>query len=77
MFYRLQIDTRGSFIPVMSIPRTDFRFYTETSALLELLGLDTPALIFSDEVDLITLHATVRLRLTLTEHNQLSLPVPF
>ena len=77
MFYRHQTYTRGSFIPVMSIPRADFRLRTETSALLELLGLDTPALIFGDEVDLITLHATDRLRLTLTEHNQLALPVPF
>jgi len=59
-------------VPVVNCPRGDFALRTEAAYLFAELGLDVDALVFIDEIDLERLHRAGRLRLTLVDHNVLS-----
>ena len=59
-------------VPVLSIPRGDFKLRPETSELMALAGLSTEHLCFVDELELSTLAQASRLRLSLVDHNQLA-----
>eukprot|EP00899_Mesostigma_viride_P029444 jgi/Mesvir1/9685/Mv12166-RA.1 len=66
------IAPRAIFVPVINIPRADFRMRFETVQLFKELGVDVPALLFIDEVDLHKLHKANRLQLILVDHNTLA-----
>eukprot|EP00850_Spirogloea_muscicola_P022182 SM000281S10750 [mRNA] locus=s281:76098:79327:- [translate_table: standard] len=59
-------------LPVVNIARADLRLRTETDWLLQDLGLDVPALVFLDEVDLGLLEQAGRLQLVMVDHNRLA-----
>ena len=59
-------------VPVVNCPRGDFVLRTEAVYLFAAQGLDVDALIFIDEIDLDGLYRAGRLRLTLVDHNILS-----
>ncbi len=62
----------GTFVPVINIPRADFKLRTEASYLLKDTGIDETNLIFIDEIDLGALYEKGSLKLTLIDHNVLS-----
>ncbi|PIK34135.1 hypothetical protein BSL78_29041 [Apostichopus japonicus] len=59
-------------IPVLNIPKEDFLLRTEVVSFLSSQDLDETLLIFRDDIDLSTLAAGSRLKLTLVDHNVLS-----
>lgn len=56
----------------MNIPKEDFLLRTEVVSFLSSQDLDETLLIFRDDIDLSTLAAGSRLKLTLVDHNVLS-----
>ncbi|TVR69557.1 MAG: hypothetical protein EA427_08045 [Spirochaetaceae bacterium] len=63
--------TRGaSALPLINIPREDFKLRTEAVYLFEKAGVDLQALIFADEIDLGALKSAGRLSLVLVDHNR-------
>jgi len=61
-------------VPVMNIPRVDFRLRPEAVWLFAQAGVQADNLIFMDEIDLDRAHAQGRLRLVLVDHNRLPEP---
>lgn len=61
-----------AFIPLINIPRADFKLRTEAVYLFSAAGVAVDHLFFSDEVDLDRLQGNDRLRLTLIDHNKLA-----
>jgi exopolyphosphatase len=59
-------------MPVINIPREDFKLRTEAVYLFREAGLDINLLVFSDEIDLAALETAGRLKLTLIDHNKLA-----
>ena len=53
-------------VPVLSIPRDDFKLRPETSELMALAGLSAADLVFVDELDLAALAQAGQLRLRYT-----------
>lgn len=62
---------RGS-VPVINIPRGDFKLRTEAVYLITEAGIDVDSLIFADEIDLDGLLAAGRLSVVLVDHNKLA-----
>lgn len=60
------------FLPLINIPRADFKLQREAVYLFDSTGVDLQNLLFADEVDLDRLQETNRLRLTLVDHNKLA-----
>ena len=60
------------FVPVINVPREDFKLRTEAVYLFKEAGIDIGLLLFMDEVDLGALKAKGRLMLTLVDHNKLA-----
>ena len=66
-------DKKGHvFLPLINIPRADFKLRTEAVYLFHATGIELGNLLFADEVDLDRLQETNRLRLTLVDHNKLA-----
>lgn len=59
-----------AFIPLINIPREDFKLRTEAVYLFDEVGINIEYLQFADEVDLGRLKAEDRLKLTLIDHNK-------
>ena len=59
-------------LPLINIPRADFKLRTEAVYLFDTTGVDLESLLFADEVDLDRLQETNRLHLTLVDHNKLA-----
>ncbi|MBT3274246.1 MAG: DHH family phosphoesterase, partial [Spirochaetales bacterium] len=59
-------------IPVINIPRNDYKLRTEAVYLFQEAGIDTKAMTFIDEIDIDKLKEGNRLRLVLVDHNQIS-----
>ncbi len=64
---------RGA-VPVINIPRADFKLRTEAVYLITEAGINVDQLIFADEIDLDELQAAGRLSLILVDHNKLAAP---
>ncbi len=60
------------FVPLVNIPRADYKLRTEAVYLLSAVGLGPDLLTFIDEVDLAALQASAALRLVLVDHNGLA-----
>lgn len=60
------------FLPLINIPRADFKLRTEAVYLFHATGIELGNLLFADEIDLDRLQETNRLRLTLVDHNKLA-----
>jgi len=60
------------FLPLINIPRADFKLRTVAVYLFHATGIELGNLIFTDEIDLDRLQETNRLRLTLVDHNKLA-----
>ena len=58
------------YVPVISIPREDFKLRTEAVYLFTEAGLGQELLIFAEDIDLKALYTTGRLALTLVDHNK-------
>src|SRR5689334_3695775 len=56
-------------VPVMNITREEFELRGEAPYVFGRAGIDTRALVFLDEIDLVALHESQRLHLTLVDHN--------
>jgi exopolyphosphatase len=61
-----------AFIPLINVPRADFKLRTEAVYLFREAGIDIGLLHFADEVDPGALKAAGRLKLTLIDHNKLA-----
>jgi len=61
-----------AFVPLINVPREDFKLRTEAVYLFHEAGIDPALLLFADEVNLETLKAKGRLKLTLIDHNKLA-----
>ena len=59
-------------LPVMNIPRSDFKLRTEADYLFREVGIDVSDLVFLDEIDLNALQDENRLKLVLIDHNRLA-----
>jgi exopolyphosphatase len=67
------VDKNGPvYLPLINIPRADFKLRTESVYLFNATGIELRNLLFADEVDLGRLQETRRLRLTLVDHNKLA-----
>ncbi|SIQ62924.1 exopolyphosphatase [Alkalispirochaeta americana] len=71
-FYRSGPEETDLRIPVINIPRGDYKLRTEAVFLLRQAGIDPALLSFIDEIDLAGLHRAGRLELTLVDHNRLA-----
>jgi exopolyphosphatase len=60
------------YLPLINIPRADFKLRTEAVYLFAEAGVDLDNLVFADEIDLASLHESGRLHLTLIDHNKLA-----
>jgi exopolyphosphatase len=58
-------------LPVMNIPRSDFKLRTEADYLFREVGIEVSTLIFLDEIDLNALSDGNRPKLVLIDHNRL------
>jgi exopolyphosphatase len=58
-------------LPVMNIPRSEFKLRTEADYLFREVGIDISNLVFLDEIDLNTLRDANHLKLVLIDHNRL------
>jgi exopolyphosphatase len=70
---RARADENGPvYLPLINIPRADFKLRTEAVYLFDATGIELENLLFADEADLDRLQETNRLRLTLVDHNKLA-----
>jgi len=60
------------FVPLVNIPRADYKLRTEAVYLLSAVGVEPDLLAFIDEVDLAAVQAAGTLRLVLVDHNALA-----
>ena len=63
---------RELFVPVMNVPRADYKLRTEATYLMSAAGIEADMLTFIDEVDLPALKAAGGLKLILIDHNKLA-----
>ena len=71
--YFLSITEAGSSpVPLVNIPRGDFKLRTEAVFLFKEAGIDVDAMTFAGDVDLKVLAAEGRLSLILIDHNKLA-----
>ncbi|TVQ35407.1 MAG: hypothetical protein EA384_16270 [Spirochaetaceae bacterium] len=63
-------DAQAAVLPLIDIPRADFKLRTEAVYLFSEAGIDPQLLLFADDVDLDTLHEAGKLKLTLIDHNK-------
>jgi exopolyphosphatase len=74
-YYKSQVAGNSgntAFVPLINIPREDFKLRTEAVYLFREAGIDPMLLLFADEINLETLKAQGRLKLTLVDHNKLA-----
>jgi len=61
-----------SYVPMINIPRADFKLRTEAAFLFAHAGVKTDALLFAEDVNLSALHSLGKLELVLIDHNKLA-----
>ena len=61
-----------AYVPVINIPREDYKLRTEAVYLFSEAGIDPDWLIFIDEIDLTALHSGGRLKVALVDHNRMA-----
>ena len=73
-YYKSQASPAGaaSYVPLINIPRADFKLRTEAAFLFSHAGVKTESLLFAEDVDLPALHAAGKLELVLIDHNKLA-----
>ncbi|XP_031556735.1 exopolyphosphatase PRUNE1-like [Actinia tenebrosa] len=59
-------------VPVLNIPRKEYRLRTEITFTMEKFGIDCRHLVFVDEIDLLGLKEQGKLAVTLVDHHVLS-----
>ena len=62
----------SSFVPLINVPRADYKLRTEAVFLFASVGIEPDMLTFIDEVDLSGLHAAGGIELVLVDHNVLA-----
>lgn len=65
------IDAAFSYVPLIPIPREDFRLRTEAAYLFGEAGIHEDELLFIEDIDLAALSSTGKLKLILVDHNKL------
>ncbi|XP_077176014.1 exopolyphosphatase PRUNE1 isoform X2 [Paroedura picta] len=70
-FAKMSPEPRAASIPVLNIPRSDFPLRTESTFLLKEERIPESSLVFRDEIDLLALHRSGLLSLTLVDHHVL------
>jgi exopolyphosphatase len=65
-------DPAGLVVPLVNVPRADYRLRTEAVYLFSSVGIEPELLSFIDEVDLDAIHARGELELVLVDHNVLA-----
>jgi len=65
-------DDRKVVIPVLNIPADQFRLRTETTCFFRKLGINYENLVFTEQINLNTLHSGGKLVITLVDHNALT-----
>ena len=68
-------ESKGSsttYLPVMNIPRADFKLRTEAVYLFNKAGVDLDNLVFTDEIDLKALNDQGQAKFILMDHNKLA-----
>ena len=59
-----------AYVPLINIPRADFKLRTEAVYLFERAGVDPAGLLFADEIDLQRLYESGKLKIVLVDHNR-------
>jgi exopolyphosphatase len=72
--YFLNATAAVTAVPVINIPRQDFKLRTEAVYLITQAGIDPEHLVFADEIDLQSLQAQRKLSVVLVDHNRLAAP---
>lgn len=62
----------SAFVPLINVPRDDFKLRTEAVYLFREAGIDPGLMLFADEVNLDALKAKGKLKITLIDHNKLA-----
>ncbi len=62
--------TEPAYIPLINIPREDYKLRTEAVYLFDSVGVKPEQLLFAGDVDLDALHAAGKLQLILIDHNK-------
>jgi exopolyphosphatase len=65
-------DSKTTYVPVINVPREDFKLRTEAVYLFQEAGVNPQWLIFSDEIDLASLKMAGKLKIALIDHNRLA-----
>jgi len=71
-YYLSLEDESVNAVPLINIPRADFKLRTEAVFLFEEAGVDIDNLIFAEDLDLSEMNAKNLLSLVLVDHNKLS-----
>lgn len=72
--YFLNATSGVAAVPVINIPRQDFKLRTEAVFLITQAGINPDHLIFADEIDLTALQERRALSVVLVDHNRLAAP---
>ena len=65
-------ESSTTYLPVMNIPRADFKLRTEAVYLFNKAGVDLDNLVFTDEIDLNALNNQGQTKFILMDHNKLA-----
>ncbi len=65
-------DDSRQFVPVMNIPRNDFKLRTEAVYLFDAAGVDLDQVLFMDDIDVTKLQANQDTKVIMMDHNRLS-----
>ncbi|MBB6482180.1 DHH family phosphoesterase [Spirochaeta isovalerica] len=71
-YYLKSLDGAVNSVPLINIPRADFKLRTEAVYLFDAAGIDSDELIFAEDLDLKRLNDKDLLSLILVDHNKLS-----
>ena len=65
-------DDKTVYVPMINIPRADFKLRTEAAFLFSYAGINTDWLFFSEDIDLDAMNKAGTLELVLIDHNKLA-----
>ena len=68
----LNSDDKSIYIPLINIPKEDFKLRTEAVYLFTDAGIETENLIFTDEINMEEISKSVKLSIILVDHNRIS-----
>ena len=64
--------SKVTYVPVLNVVEADYALHTEVTFALQEIGVTENSLIFRDQIDMVGLHDTQQLTVTLVDHHTMS-----